>query len=151
MSMAISGMGSAAAPQAMSGASGRMPPAQKIANLFDKIDSSGSGTITKAQFEQAFQNQKMPQAFKAMGADAIFSKLDSSGSGSISKQDFVNGMKSLMSQVRQHRHGEGGNAAQSASSSATAPAQTLSYSLESLNSLGTQASPASGSLLKTTA
>ena len=144
MSMAISGMGGAGRPQAMSGASMRSSPAQKMASVFDQIDTSGSGTITKAQFEQAFQNLKSPQAFKAMGADAVFAKLDPNGTGSVSKQDFVNGMKSMMSQVRQH-HRSGGSTAQSASS----PAQTLAGSLDSLNSLG--GSSTSGSLIKTSA
>ncbi len=145
MSMPISGMPSAGMTQAMSGASMRMPPAQKMANVFAKIDTSGSGTITKSQFEQSFQNLKMPQAFKAMGADAIFDKLDPNGTGSVSKQDFVNGMKSLMTQVRQ----SGSSAAQSTLQSGSTPAQTLTYSLQSLESLGNQSSLASGSLINT--
>lgn len=149
MSMAISGMNSSAMTQAMSGASMRMPPTQKMANVFDQIDTSGSGTITKSQFEQAFQNLKMPQAFKSMGADAIFSKLDPNGTGSVSKQDFVNGMKSMMSQVRHHHHAEGGSVAQSAT--APAPAQTLASSLDSLNSLGNQPSTTGGTSVNTTA
>ena len=147
MSMPISGMAGAGMAQAMSGASMRMPPAQKMASVFAKIDATGSGTITKSQFEQSFQNLKMPQAFKAMGADAIFDKLDPNGTGSVSKQDFVNGMKSLMSQVRQ----SGSNAAQSTLQSGFTPAQTLTYSLQSLESLGNQSSVASGTLINTSA
>ncbi|HEY8162445.1 MAG TPA: EF-hand domain-containing protein [Methylocystis sp.] len=88
------------APQMMSGASMRMPPAQKMANLFDKIDVSGTGSITKSQFVQAFQTMRPPASFKAMGADAIFSALDPNNSGSVSKQAFVQGMTNLMAQFR---------------------------------------------------
>jgi hypothetical protein len=147
MSMPISGMAGAGAAQAMSGASMRMPPAQKMANVFAQIDTSGSGTITKAQFEQSFQNLKMPRAFQTMGADAIFAKLDPNGTGSVSKQDFVNGMKSLMSQVRQGNS----SAASSTLQAGSTPAQTLTYSLQSLESLGKPSSSSSGTLLNTSA
>jgi hypothetical protein len=32
-----------------------VPPQQKMSTLFDSIDTSGSGSITQAQFQQAFQ------------------------------------------------------------------------------------------------
>lgn len=133
MSMAISGMGSAGGTQAMSGASMPKPPAQKMANLFDSIDTSGSGTITKAQFEQAFQSQNPPKAFQQAGADAVWAKLDPNGTGSISKQDFVSGMTQQMSQLRQHHHHHSDGAA----STTQTPSQTVSSSLDALSSLGT--------------
>lgn len=136
MSMTISGMGNTSMPKVMSGASSRTSlPTQKMSDLFQKIDTGGSGTITKAQFEQSFQKMNPPSAFKAMGADAIFKKLDPNGIGSISKQDFVNGMKTLMVQAH-HHHAAGVNGGQSGT--APSPAQTLASSLESLNAQGTQ-------------
>lgn len=72
-------------------------PQQKIANLFQQIDTAGSGHITKAQFVQAFDKVAMPPAVKAAGAEAAFSKLDPTGSGSVSKQDFIKGMEALAS------------------------------------------------------
>jgi Ca2+-binding EF-hand superfamily protein len=131
--MTISGMGSVSMPtRVMSGASSRMSsPEQKMSDLFQKIDTSGSGTISKAQFEQAFQNKNPPTALKSMGADAIFSKLDPNGTGSVSKQDFINGMKSIMGQVHHHQQAAGANAG-----TAPSPAQTLTGSLGSLNALG---------------
>jgi hypothetical protein len=141
-------MAAAGGAHAMSGASMRMPPAQKMANVFSQIDTSGSGTISKSQFEQSFQNLKMPQAFKAMGADAIFSKLDPNGTGSVSKQDFVDGMKSLMSQARQARSSA---ASQSTLQAGVTPAQTLTYSLQSLEALGKSSSSVNGTLLDTSA
>ncbi len=132
MSMAISGMGGAGSPQVWSGASARMSPAQKMSNLFDKIDTSGSGTITKAQFEQAFQTMNPSKGFQQAGADAIWAKLDPNGTGSVSKQDFVSGMTAQMSQMRQgHHHHHGGGAA-----SAQTPAQTVNASLSALGSVG---------------
>lgn len=124
MSMAISGTGASSAPQAMTGASMRMPPSQKMSNLFDQIDTSGSGTITKQQFEQAFQSMNPSKGFQKMGADAIWAKLDPNGTGSVSKQDFVSGMTSMM-----HHHHHGQEGAQSA-------AQTVGSSTSSLSSLG---------------
>ena len=128
MSAAISGLGMAGAPQAMTGASRRMPPAQKMANLFAQIDISGSGSITKAQFEQAFSALKPPSGFKSMGADAVFAKLDPNGTGSVSKQDFISGMTQMMLQVRQQRH-------QHHESPAPSPTQTVDASLNNLSQL----------------
>jgi Ca2+-binding EF-hand superfamily protein len=129
MSMSISSMGGASmSPRVMSGASSRMSPTQKMSDLFQKIDTSGSGIISKSQFEQAFQNLNSPPAVKSMGADAIFGKLDPNGSDSVSKQDFVNGMKTLMAQGYHQKDGVNGVQ----SGTAPSPAQTLSSSLESL-------------------
>lgn len=124
---AISSLGSSSV-QAWSGASMRKPPAQKMTDLFQKIDTSGSGSITKAQFEQAFQTMSPSKGFKQAGADAVWAQLDSKGTGSVSKQDFVSGMTSMMSQFRHGHHQQA-----VANSSAT---QTLSTSLDSLNSVG---------------
>jgi Ca2+-binding EF-hand superfamily protein len=147
MSMAISGTAGAGMAQAMSGASMRMPPSQKMANVFAKIDTSGSGTISKSQFEQSFQSLKMPPSFKAMGAEAIFAKLDPNGTGSVSKQDFVDGMTSLMAQARQGSS----HASHSASQAGSTPAQTLTYSLKSLEALGKPSTSVSGQLINTSA
>jgi hypothetical protein len=119
-------------PQVWSGASMRMPPAQKMATLFDKIDAAGSGSITKAQFEQAFQSMSPPKGFQQLGADAIWAKLDPNGSGSVSKQDFVGNMTGIMSQIRQGHHHRGTD-----TQNAPAPTSTISASLDSLSSLTT--------------
>lgn len=135
MSMAISSMG-AGVPRVMSGASPRKSSTQKMADLFQKIDTAGSGSIAKAQFEQAFQNRSAPPAFKEMGADAIFAKLDPNETGSVSKQDFVDGMKMLMKQIHQQHHQHHQVAANSWI--APSPAQMLASSMNALNSLGGQ-------------
>ena len=73
----------------------QQPAHQKMSQLFDMIDASGSGSISKTQFQQAFQAMNPPAKFQAMGADQIWAKLDSSGTGSVSRQDFVSTMKGL--------------------------------------------------------
>jgi len=127
MSAVISGLGMA--PQAMTGASMHMPPAQKMFDLFSQIDASGSGSITKAQFELAFNTLNPPAGFKSMGADAVFAKLDPNGTGAVSKQDFKNGMLQMMSQIRQQR------LESMTQTQIPTPAQTIDTSLDSLNQL----------------
>jgi Ca2+-binding EF-hand superfamily protein len=100
MSMSISGSGGPAGPMAMSGASMRMPPQQKMTNLYQQIDTAGTGSITKSQLTQAFATLNPPPAFKNAGVDAVYRKLDPNNTGSVSKADFVNGMKSMMVSLR---------------------------------------------------
>ena len=71
-SMDITGVGAASGMHAVSGASSSGPPQQKMSSLFDSIDTSGSGSITQAQFDQAFQTKNPPAVFQKQGADAIF-------------------------------------------------------------------------------
>jgi hypothetical protein len=91
-------MRDASVPQVKAAGPGNKPPVspqQKMANIFQQIDTAGSGRISKAQFEQAFNKGVLPPAVKAAGVDAAFSKLDPSGSGSVSKQDFIKGMEAM--------------------------------------------------------
>jgi len=124
--MDISGVGAASGLHAVSGASNSGPPQQKMSNLFDAIDSSGSGSITQAQFEQAFQSKNPPTVFQQQGADAIFSKLDPNGTGSVSKSDFVSTMSQLMASLR----------APAAAASTPSPSTTLSTSTQTLDAIG---------------
>ena len=126
MSMSIAAVGGPAHLGIISGASGNIPPNQKMTSLFDSIDTSGSGSINQTQFNQAFQTLNPPAVFKAQGADAIWSSLDPNGTGNVSKQDFVNTMKDLMVQLRADPTG---------AASPVAPGQTLDSSLQSLNIL----------------
>jgi len=121
--MDISGVSAAGGMHTVSGASSSGPPQQKMSSLFDSIDTSGSGSITKAQFDQAFQSKNPPAVFQKQGADAIFASLDPSGTGSVSKQDFVAGMSKLMASLRAD------NAGSSSSSS------SLGSSLQALNQI----------------
>ena len=124
--MDITGVGAASGMHAVSGASSSGPPQQKMSQLFDSIDTSGSGSITQAQFDQAFQTKNPPAVFQKQGADAIFAALDPNGTGSVSKQDFVSGMKQLMASLR-------AGDASSAGSSTSQPSASLAASVQSLN------------------
>jgi Ca2+-binding EF-hand superfamily protein len=101
MVSSVYGAGGAGGYSAMSGASSRMPPQQKMTNLFDKIDTDKSGSITKSELSNAFKTQKPPEVFQKAGVDNVWSALDPNNTGSVSKSDFVSGMKSLMVSLRQ--------------------------------------------------
>lgn len=68
----------------------------KLSNLFQQIDTAGTGRITKAQFEQAFNKLNLPAPVKEMGHEAVLSKLDPSGAGVITKPEFIKRMEPLM-------------------------------------------------------
>ncbi len=129
--MDVSGIASASGLHAVSGASYGAPPQQKMSNLFDSIDATGSGSISKAQFEQAFQTQNPPAVFQRQGADAIFAALDPSGTGSVSKQDFVSTMSKLMASLR----------AEDPAQSGSQPSNSLAASLQSLNQIDPSSVP----------
>jgi Ca2+-binding EF-hand superfamily protein len=123
--MDISGIASSSGLHAVSGASNGAPPQQKMSNLFDSIDTSGSGSITQSQFEQAFQAKNPPAVFQKQGADAIFASLDPAGTGSVSKQGFVSTMSKLMASLR----------ADNSTSNGSSPANSLTASLQALNQI----------------
>lgn len=127
--MDISGVGAMTAPQAWSGASPAMPPGQKMASLFDKIDANGSGSITQSQFQQAFQSMSPPANVKSVGMDNLFKLLDPNGTGQVSKSDFVSKMTDILSQIRAGQVPTG-------TSTISSVSQSLTSSLNALNSLG---------------
>jgi len=133
MTIDFSGLGGSNAPHVMSGASAGMPPQQKMSNLFNQIDSSGSGSISQAKFDQAFQALNPPDVFQQQGSDAIFSALDPNGTGSVSKQDFVSGMSQLMASLRADNRAAG--------APGPSPTDSLSTSLQSLTSVSPNAAP----------
>jgi len=115
-----SGADAAGAAHSISGASMPMSPDQKMSNLFDQIDPSGSGSITQSQFAQAFQTNNPPASFQAAGATAVWNKLDPNGTGTVSKQDFITGMTAMMKQLRGHHHHSSAAGAQALTKSASA-------------------------------
>jgi len=121
--MDVTGISASSGLHAVSGASSSGPPQQKMSDLFDSIDTSGSGSITQAQFNQAFQTQNPPAVFQNQGANAVFSALDPNGTGSVSRQDFVSGMSKLMVSLRAD------------SASQTSSQDSLTASLSSLNQI----------------
>lgn len=161
MTSPISSSTSSYATQAVSGASMKAPPSKLMTQLFQKIDTGNTGSITKEQFEAAFQNMNPPARIKAMGADAIYSQLDPNGTGSVSQQDFVSGMKNVLAQARggHHHHHENSTSGTSTTSadnsSQPLPGADLANSIQSLQSIlgntGTTSDLAAGSLIKTSA
>jgi Ca2+-binding EF-hand superfamily protein len=133
--MDISGITSSSGLHAVSGASTGAPPQQKMSNLFDSIDTSGSGSITQSQFEQAFQTKNPPAVFQNQGAQAICAPLDPNGTGNVPKQDLVSTMSGLMVSLR----------ADSAAQPASPPADTLTASLQALNQIDPATVPSTAS------
>jgi hypothetical protein len=115
-------MRAASLPKVASGSSAPVSPQQKISNLFQQIDSSGTGRITKAQFEQAFNKLSLPASVKGIGSEAAFSKLDPSGTGVVSKQDFIKGMESLITKAAPAQQKDATVAAKAAPAVNSAPA-----------------------------
>jgi hypothetical protein len=72
--------------------------AHRLGNLFQLIDTAGTGRISKSQFDQSFSNLSLPISIKEMGKDAVFGKLDPNGNGVVSKQEFIKGLEPLMIQ-----------------------------------------------------
>jgi Ca2+-binding EF-hand superfamily protein len=138
--MNISAVSAPSGLHAVSGASTGAPPQQKMSNLFGSIDTSGSGSITQSQFEQAFQTKNPPAVFQQQGGAAIFAALDPSGTGSVSKQGFVSTMSKLMASLR----------ADASASSGSNPTDTLNASLQTLNQINPAAAsstPSPGALI----
>ncbi len=145
MSMSISALSGTNSPHIVSGASAYASPTGKMANLFQQIDTSNSGSISLGQFQQAFATLNPPANFQALGANAIFSQLDPNGTGSVSKADFVSGMTGLMRSL-----GSAGSLTSASSTSTDTAAQSLNQSLQSFLQLGSQPSAANngpGSIL----
>jgi len=130
-----SGADAPSAAHGVSGASMPMSPDQKMSNLFDQIDPSGSGSISQGQFSQAFKSMNPTPSFQAAGATAIWNKLDPNGTGTVSKQDFVNGMTAMMKQLRGHHH-----------SASAAGAQALTTNASALDLIGSAGSTSTNSV-----
>ena len=139
LSISAVGAGAPVSLHAMSGASGAgFSPLQKMTSLFNSIDTNGSGTIIKAQFNTAFATKNPPTVFKNAGADAIWAALDPGRTGSVNKDTFVSAMSGLMASLR---------AATPDRSSASA-ASSVDASLKALQVLGAPGSSnAPGALL----
>jgi Ca2+-binding EF-hand superfamily protein len=92
--------------------SGAGPSGQLAQSLFSQIDTSGSGSITKSELEQAVTNAGGTTA----AADALYAKLDPNNTGSVTEQQFAQ----TLSQILPHHHSgggadaDGGNSAQDA-------------------------------------
>jgi Ca2+-binding EF-hand superfamily protein len=112
MSNAIVGVASGStAVQTMTGPSPTMAARPKMSSLFTQIDAAGSGSITRAQFANAFQTMNPPAGFRAMGENAVYAQLDPNDSGSVSRNTFVNAMSALSHSLAQVQPSGGAHAA----------------------------------------
>ena len=105
MSMGVSGVGGSYAPQAMSGASARMSPTQRMGSLFSQIDTSGSGSINQSQFTQAFTLRIRPPDPRYGPERGVSGVEPEQFWGLVSQQNFVQGMTHRHGAVPQRRHG----------------------------------------------
>ncbi|HEY6258713.1 MAG TPA: EF-hand domain-containing protein [Xanthobacteraceae bacterium] len=64
-------------------------PLQIAQNMFAQIDSSGDGSITQSELEQAVTAAGGSKA----SADALYAKLDPNGTGSVSQQQFIDALQ----------------------------------------------------------
>jgi len=85
-------------PQVSSAGSSTVSTQQRLGNLFQQIDTAGSGQITKAQFDQAFNNLSLPVSIKEMGKEAVYTKIDPNETGVVTKQEFIRGLEPYMNQ-----------------------------------------------------
>lgn len=115
--------------QPMTGASGGRgaPPQQKMSDLFARIDANNTGSISRAQFGQAFNSMNPPNAFREAGENAIWNALDPQNTGQVSKGDFVTTMKTLMVELRQ-------NPSQNGPASMPGPADTAQNGTDGVRS-----------------
>jgi hypothetical protein len=65
-------------------------------NLFNEIDTSGSGSINKSELEQAVTTA----GGTAAAADALYAKLDPTNTGSVTEQHSVRTCLSCLSAIR---------------------------------------------------
>jgi hypothetical protein len=104
--------------------------AHRFTRMFDSIDTSGSGSITETQFDQAFANVDLtsgqtitkvanvtlPKPF-GQSAPAVWSQIDPTNTGTLTEQQFVTGMNSLLINIRAQ--------AQQATSAASSTSQAI--------------------------
>lgn len=90
-----------------------LPKAQRFTQMFNNIDSAGSGSITESQFGQALSNVTLAneQTITQVGnvylprpfgndASSIWSQIDTNDSANLTEQQFVTGMSTLLLTLR---------------------------------------------------
>jgi len=131
------------------GAPGAASPGGLVQSLFNEIDTSGSGSITKSELETAVT----AAGGTTTAADALYAQLDPNNTGSVTEQQFAQ----TLSQLKPHHHhfgganADGGNSAQDALASlfqadgtggTTSPAQVAQNLFSQIDTSG------SGSITK---
>lgn len=125
MAGSVSGLGGGAMPKIVSGASKRASSSQGLSQMFQTMDTSGAGSISKSNLQSALQNLSLPSSVKSLGADTLFNKLDTNKTGSVSRQDFVSGLRKIMSGLQV----QGASSTQNGSSASSSAAQFFNTAL----------------------
>ncbi len=81
----------------------RPDPTQMAENLVSKIDTSGEGSIQKAELQSAFaslsSSSGSSEASSTSSTDALFSRLDGDGDGSITQAELSEAAKKLADEM----------------------------------------------------
>ena len=100
--------------QGWPGASSSQQGGQLAQSLFSQIDSSGTGSITQSELEQAITAAGGTKE----AADALYAKLDPNNTGSVTEPQFAQGLSQAM--PHHHHHHGGGGATPSATDGSSA-------------------------------
>jgi hypothetical protein len=106
----------------------RPDPAQLAQKLFQQLDTSGQGYLSKSDLQAALDKVTLSKEGLAASsasaasdtgssADALMAKLDSNGDGKISEQEFTDALSSAAQQMRGHgghHHAHGAHGGRSA-------------------------------------
>jgi hypothetical protein len=110
-SMGGCGPSTAQAAQAMRGQ--RPDPAQMAQKLFDKLDTSGQGYLTRSDLQSALDTVSLSSksGSSTTSVDQLMKQLDGNGDGKVTEQEFSDALKNAAQQVHAHRGGHGHRAA----------------------------------------
>jgi Ca2+-binding EF-hand superfamily protein len=97
MTMSISALSNNRTAHSVSGANSTTTSTKKASSLFDQMDVTGIGSVSRNQFARNFKSLNLPSGIKSLGADKVFSALDASGKGAIGKKEFSSGMIKMLS------------------------------------------------------
>jgi Ca2+-binding EF-hand superfamily protein len=75
------------------------PAAQKTDQLFSQLDSTGKGSIERADLQSAFDKIATKATLKA---DQLFAKLDADSDGKVTQNEFSGAINRLAEQLDQH-------------------------------------------------
>jgi Ca2+-binding EF-hand superfamily protein len=78
-------------------------------SLFKKVDSDGSGGISKTEFETAVSSMASNQNISTQDADSMFNKLDNDGNGAVSSDEMMSALMAAGEERRASMSAQHGN------------------------------------------
>ena len=118
----------------LSGVGAKQGLATLASESLSQIDTSGTGSISESEFEQAFAQATSgttgtttPSSATNAVADAIFQKIDANGDGQISSSEWNTFQQKVQAHEGHghHHHAQASDAADSSTSSSQSATQTL--------------------------